>query len=315
MSSTVSTYYTEGTQFLFEDPGHSVVRDCVPGQAYEPVVASLLSAALREPDAVFADIGALYGFFSCWAARHVPGLSVTAFEPEPAYVEVMRRNIARNQVDVEVAQVALTDKEGEVSFHGRTVEPDGEWSEWRRDYLSSLRNLPSRALDRALSSDVDRHIVAGYNAPRAGVLAVPARTWQVKLQGRTAVDDSHSVPGIDFDTYAERHDWHPTVAKIDVHGGEGLVLRGMRQTLAGSMRHLLLELHTPDYLVDTTYEEIFEILEDSGLTLYEVRGFRHHRGSLVRLTPERREAMCDPRTWTPEELYYMRFLYACRTGR
>ncbi|SBW28075.1 hypothetical protein FDG2_5524 [Candidatus Protofrankia californiensis] len=314
MGNIITTYYVEGTQFLFEDPDHSVVRDCVPGQAYEPLVASLLSAALQEPDARFADIGALYGFFSCWAARHVPGLSVTAFEPEPTYVEVMRRNIARNRVNVQVAQVALTDKEGDVPFLGRTVEPVGEWSNWRRSYPSSLRNLPSRALDKVASADVERHIVAGYNAPHAGLLAVSARTWQVKLQGRTAVDDSHSVPGIDLDTYAERHNWYPTAVKIDVHGGEGLVLRSMRQILARSVRHLLLELHTLDYLVDTTYEEIFSILEKSGLTLYEVRGFRHSRGSLIQLTPERRKQICDPRTWTPEELYFMRFIYACCTS-
>lgn len=310
--STINTHYTEGTQFLFEDPGHSVVRDCVPGQAYEPVVASLLSAALQEPGARFADIGALYGFFSCWAARHVPGLSVVAFEPEPTYVDVMRRNIARNQVEVEVAQVALTEKEGEVSFHGRTVEPDGAWSNWRRNYAASLLNVPSRGVEHLVSKDVERHIVAGYNAPAAGLLAVPARTWQAKFQKKTAVDDSHSVPGIDLDTWAERAGWSPTVAKIDVHGGEGLVLRGMRETLAHSVQHLFLELHTPDYLVDTSYEEIFEILQDAGLTLYEVRGFRHSKGALVRMTPERRRRMCDPRTWTPEELYFMRFLYAQR---
>lgn len=310
--TAIDTYYTEGTQFLFEDPEHSVVRDCVPGQAYEPVVASLLSAALHEPGARFADIGALFGFFSCWAARHVPGLSVAAFEPEPTYVEVMRRNIERNAVTVDVAQVALTDKEGEVSFHGRTVEPVGQWSNWRRDYLSSLRNLPSRGRDLLGSPDIERNIVAGYNAPRAGLLAVPARTWQVKRRKKTSVEQSHSVPGIDLDTWAQRADWSPTVAKIDVHGGEGLVLRGARETLAGSMRHLLLELHTPDYLVDTSYEEIFDILLEAGLTLYEVRGFRHHKGSLVKLTPERRRQMCDPNTWTPEELYFMRFLYARR---
>ncbi|MBT2447830.1 FkbM family methyltransferase [Streptomyces sp. ISL-43] len=311
--STISTYYTEGTQFLFEDPEFSVVRDCVPGQAYEPVVASLLSSALREPGAKFADIGALYGFFACWAARHVPGLSVVAFEPEPTYVDVMHRNIARNGVDVRVAQVALTDKEGDVSFHGRTVEPDGEWSNWRRDYLSSLRNLPSRVRDRLSATGFERRIVAGHNAPAAGLLAVPGRTWQVKRRKKTAVDESHSVPGIDLDTWALRADWSPTVAKIDVHGGEGLVLRGMRDTLARSVQHLFLELHTPDYLVDTGYEEIFEIIEDAGLTLFEVRGFRHSKGALVRLTPERKKRMCDPQTWTPEELYYMRFLYACRT--
>lgn len=311
--STIDTYYTEGTQFLFEDPEFSVVRDSVPGQAYEPVVASLLSSALKEPGARFADIGALYGFFSCWAARHVPGLSVTAFEPEPTYCAVMQRNFAHNKVDARIAQVALTDKEGEVSFHGRTVEPDGEWSNWRRDYLGSLRNLPARGRDHLAPETFERRIVAGYHAPRASLLAVTARTVQVQRRKSTPVDESHSVPGIDLDTWAQRNDWSPTVAKIDVHGGEGLVLRGMRETLAGPMQHLFLELHTPDYLVDTSYEEIFDILDEAGLTLYEVRGFRRHKGALVRMTPERRAQMCDPNTWTPEELYFMRFLYATRT--
>ncbi|MGC4857078.1 FkbM family methyltransferase [Micromonospora sp. DT4] len=311
----IDAYRVEGTAFLFEDPDFSVVRDCVPGQAYEPVVATLLSAALHQPNARFADIGALYGFFSCWAARHVPGLSVVAFEPEPAYAEVMRRNIERNRVTVEVAQVALVDRVRSVSFHGRTVEPDTQWATWRRSYLRSLRNVPGRVVERRRGGT--RPVVAGDNAPTAGWLAVPLRTRQVERAKTRTTDPvlvTHTVAGIDLDTYAERKGWYPSVAKIDVHGGEGLVLRGMRSVLAKHIDHLFLELHTPDYLVDTTYEEIFDLLEEAGLVLYDLRGFRHRRGALVPITEERRRAICDPRTWTPEELYYMRFLYACRPG-
>ena len=313
MTSTdgrVHTFYAEGTRFLFEDPDFSVARDCVPGQPYEPTVTSLLSDALQAPGAVFADIGALYGYFSCWAGKHVPTVPIFAFEPEQAWTAVMTRNIALNGVQVSIEQIALTDTNGPVSFHDRTVEPVGPQAKFVRNYPRASINW----LKNSLNADPARQVTSGHTDPAFSGWEVIRRTRQVasaKKRRPPAVDSTHSVDGMTLDSWVLGRTTLPTVLKIDVHGGEGLVLRGAQQSME-KVQDILLELHTPDYLVDTNYEEILGLLMDANFSLFELRGFRRRQGKLIELDSQRRRALCDIRTWTPEDLYYMRFLYATR---
>jgi FkbM family methyltransferase len=59
------------------------------------------------------DIGANIGFFTLIAARLVDGGKVVAFEPLPANLEAIRRNVALNGLgNVEIIDVALSDTEG-----------------------------------------------------------------------------------------------------------------------------------------------------------------------------------------------------------
>ena len=306
------THYTvQGTTFGFEDPRASVARDTVPGHAYEPLVAALLSRALREPGAAFVDIGALYGWFSCWAARHVPGLPVAAFEPEPTYADVMCRNIALNGVSVDVVTAALVDRDEPVAFHGRTVEGREEVPPWRRNYVKAAYRS---ALGRLSAEDTSDHIELSSHGdlPVYTAREVIGETLRERRRPATEVDDSPVVEAFTYDHWVRSGGFQPTVAKIDVHGGEGLVLRGMKESLPG-LRHLLLELHTPDYLIDTDLAEVMDILVGTGMTLYELRGFRRSKGTLVPLTPERLERICDIDSWGVEDLYFMKFIYATRT--
>jgi FkbM family methyltransferase len=305
------TYYNvRGTSFAFEDPRASIARDCVPGHSYEPLVAALLSDALHEPGARFVDIGALYGFFACWAARHTSDVSIAAFEPEPSYVDVMRRNVNRNNVNVQIIQAALVDRDEAVQFHGRTVEAISETKTWRRNYWKAIR-VPLKKL--AIGETTSDHIPLSSrgDSPLYTAAQVCIETWRDSRRSKTAVDESHTVEAMTFDTWVKGGGFSPTVVKIDVHGGEGLVLRGMQNALR-TVRHVLLELHTPDYLIDTSIREVIELLEQAGLSLYELKGFRRSVGALIPLTPKRRDALCDIDTWSPEDLYFMRFLYAIR---
>lgn len=308
--TSITQYVMRGTSFAFSDPTASVARDSVPGHSYEPLVGALLENALKEPNAVFADVGALYGFFSCWAATHAPAARVVAFEPEPTYVAEIERNRALNGVEFEIASVALSDANATLQFHGRTVEPDAGFKPWRRNYVRAALRSARRALKRETASDAISLRSSG-DSPVFTAWDVFHETLVDNKRPASVADETHSVSGVTLDSWAQDNDFWPTVIKMDVHGGEGPALRGMTEALSRA-QHLLLELHTPDYLVDSSLSEIVDILVGSGMELYELRGFRRSRGTLVPLTAQRRRDLVNTDTWSPEDLYFMKFLYATR---
>jgi hypothetical protein len=311
MQKNIAYYTAHGTSFVFEDLRASVARDSVPGHAYEPLVTALIHDALRDVEPSFADVGALYGFFSCWVAKHQPAARVVAFEPEPAYAEVLNRNLVRNRVEVEVVQAALSDSNKTVNFHGRTVEPDQGFESWQRNYLRAAARSIGRRIFGGDSSSDHTLLENKGGSPVFSVREVAWETLKDSARPKTSVDDTHGVKAITFDSWAQEHDFWPSIIKIDVHGGEGPALRGMPEALLRA-KHVLLELHTPDYLVDCTVSSVVDSLVDSGMDLYELRGFRRSKGRLIPLTPERRSALCDVGTWSPEDLYFMKFIYGTR---
>ena len=71
-------------------------------------------------DAVVVDVGAQYGLFSLFAARHLgAGGRVVAYEPAPTNVDVWRANLAANPADVtpELVEAAVTGDGREVTLH------------------------------------------------------------------------------------------------------------------------------------------------------------------------------------------------------
>ncbi|MGL5828010.1 MAG: FkbM family methyltransferase [Angustibacter sp.] len=313
MTRKITHYTIRGTAFAFEDPRASVARDSLPGQPYEPLVTALIDAALAEPEASFADIGALYGFFSCWVAKHAPGVPVVGFEPESTYVEVFRRNLVHNRISVQIVEAALSDRTGTVDFHGRTVEPVAGFEPWRRDYLRSARTAIRHWLRHPDSGEDHIAIDSRGDTPTFSAPRIVWETLRERSRPSGSADQRHAVPALTMDSWAQEHDFWPTIIKMDVHGGEGPALRGMSEVLRRT-RHVFLELHTPDYLVDCTLGEVVELLASTGMDLYEVRGFRRSSGRLIPLTPQRRRRLVNIDTWSPEDLYFMKFLYATRGG-
>jgi len=86
-----------------------------PGYALgtsEPAIQDLFAAHIA-PGSVVWDIGANVGFFTLLAARLVGTGRVIAFEPLPANVAAIERNLALNDVsNVEIAEVAIGDEIG-----------------------------------------------------------------------------------------------------------------------------------------------------------------------------------------------------------
>ena len=72
-----------------------------------------------KPGMTFVDVGANTGYFALIAARLVgPAGRVLAVEPEPENCERIRRNIELNGYqNIDVAQVALGDRQGDVELH------------------------------------------------------------------------------------------------------------------------------------------------------------------------------------------------------
>lgn len=67
-----------------------------------------------EPGSVFVDVGSNIGAYALWAASVVgPSGSVIAIEPDPMTVEILRRNIALNQMEsvISVCQIGVSDRD------------------------------------------------------------------------------------------------------------------------------------------------------------------------------------------------------------
>lgn len=104
------------------DYGDWLQRDLLCGRGHEPLTLALLERLLRPGD-IFVDVGANIGAFSLRAAARVGASGrVVAFEPNPAALRRLRKNIALNpHLRVEVIESAVSDRSGEV----RLAQPDG----------------------------------------------------------------------------------------------------------------------------------------------------------------------------------------------
>lgn len=103
-----------------------------------------IGALLGEHD-VFIDIGANHGFYSILAATR--GLEVLAVEPEPGNLAVLRQNLDHNNLDLEIAAVALSDHEGEMSLYG-----DGDMASLKKSWQGVAgyfrQSVPVTTLDK-----------------------------------------------------------------------------------------------------------------------------------------------------------------------
>ncbi|WOV91917.1 MAG: FkbM family methyltransferase [Candidatus Zeuxoniibacter abyssi] len=123
------------------------------------------------------------------------------------------------------------------------------------------------------------------------------------FKGRTIVSSSEPdfiiVNGITFDQFANKINIQNAIVKIDVHGAEGLVLSGMRNSLGTVAKDVLIEVHAQHLLVDLqTYADMLELLGQGGLTVWEVANFRNQsKAELVPLVGINRDKFTDFSKW------------------
>jgi FkbM family methyltransferase len=91
---------------------------------YEPEVLAMLCAIVQRDTQVrsdrvwFLDIGANIGFFSLMLTSMFPGMvRATAFEPLPDLARFIESAVSRNHLDVEVREIALSNRTERSSFY------------------------------------------------------------------------------------------------------------------------------------------------------------------------------------------------------
>jgi FkbM family methyltransferase len=101
-----------------------VVRGTTEGRAimengvYEADSIRLLERIIA-PGMTFVDVGANVGQYSLVASRLVePGGKIYAIEPTPAVIELLERNVVRNNLtNVQICRLAIIDRNGEADFY------------------------------------------------------------------------------------------------------------------------------------------------------------------------------------------------------
>jgi hypothetical protein len=315
----LSLFRVLGTELELEDPDASTLRETVPGHIYEPAVTLLLRDLLAEPDACFLDIGALYGYFACLAGRFAPGCAIHAFEPSPAFFGVLEDNVRRNGVVAGLHQVALSDENGTMQFHGKTLVGEHNRHGDARAQLAVLGKLlrRKRRTEAAAPGSPPPGEAGSGASLGTGARLGPwlAHTLRHLLRAAFSRRREHRVPTIRYDDWRAQHGVRATIAKIDVHGAEGMVLAGMQRALREDLRHVVVEVHAPQMLVKYTHRDIANMLLDAGMVVSEIVDYRtSERPVLVDLRGEAYEDFIHPERWTAREQMMMRMLYARRPG-
>jgi len=112
----------------------------------EPEITRLFTQIIKALDpkdieGQFFDVGANHGHYAWIAQTQCPDMKVTAFEPDPENLELLKMTVDHSKLEqVRVVETALSDGEGMVSFHQDQLTSatgmiqDGE-TPWIEKYL------------------------------------------------------------------------------------------------------------------------------------------------------------------------------------
>lgn len=296
-------YTIHDVDFDFVDIDDSTERETVPGNTYEPALTGLLHEIFSNRErGTFLDIGALYGYFSCYVGKLAPGVRVMAFEPCRRSVMVLAENLKLNKLsNVAVEPVALASAERTQELMGKTLVKDAVHPRRLAEAEFSLSEV-----------ELDRRSLTGGRVSLATWLWCSVKHLLRHLRGwnRKEVVDCVSFDGR-YDGLCES----PVVVKIDVHGAEVGVLKGMQRFLGTNVDVLFLELHRDDMLVEGTHQDTVDLLHGSGLGLYEIVDFRSdEKWRLVKITPETARTLSSSRHWSLTDKTAMKMVLGVREG-
>jgi FkbM family methyltransferase len=296
-----------GIQFDFIDPDNSTLRETVPGNTYEPAVVQTLLQALKPNDVVL-DIGALYGFFGCLCAKTHPDVTVYAFDPCQDYCDVISHNARLNGLNhLYAVPMALSDSAEHWEFKEKTLIAGSKGSTHINDAS------PQIPLD--LSADVSNLNSGEWRQP-VSPLSWAVATVRYLFRKLTRPPKMLGISGIRYDDWAGEHQVKARIAKIDVHGAEVLVLRGMTKALREDIEVLILEVHRIDMLVDGNYQEIIDLLLNAGFKLHELIDFRSDKKwQLKAMSVKDIEDFVDSEKWSIKNKIEMRMIYATKGAR
>lgn len=289
-----------GIKFDFIDPDNSTVRETVPGNSYEPAVAHLLKSYVKPGDTVL-DIGALYGYFGCFCGSISPEVTVFAFDPCPDYCAIIKKNAQINQLtNLHAIPLALSDTNSQWNFKEKTL-------------IAGTRGQASHAPAKATAAVDHEPTHSRVQHDRVSFAGWFSATMVYLWQKLFSPPQPMTINSIRYDDWAKQNNIKANLAKIDVHGAEVVVLRGMKEALAHDLGHLILEVHRIDMLVDGDYTELVNILQQSGFILHELVDFRNDkRWHIKKMSTEDIRDFINPQTWSIKNKVEMRMIFATK---
>lgn len=301
-------YSPLGTNFSFLDPDDSTLRETLPGNIYEPAVSEILKELLERDSLTVIDVGALYGYFACFCSKISPTSEVHAFEPVQLHCDVINQNIKINNLNnVKVHTVALSDNAESHSFKGKTLlhsELEEETHINTNLPLKNNKKIYPTLFKKQDQYSVDTNLLFDYLG--FGYSSIKHYFRQIWTPSPNLTVDCMT-----FDDWAKANNVSADIVKIDVHGAEVKVLRGMKEALKNDIKHILLELHTDHMLVEGTHREAISLMLEAGFTLYELNEFRSNKSWTCDLLDESSiEKLTNPEKWTTVQNITMRMIYA-----
>ncbi len=205
-----------------------LVREIFFKRVYNPACIPI-----EDNDSV-VDIGANNGVFTLYAAINTQN-AVHAYEPSPRNLEVLKRNIAANNLrHVTAHGCAVSDKDGVAKLFLNPT--DGQ-----QNLLSNLI-FPDKIEQYKTSTDLN-YLIPGPDKPET-FIEVPTTTLQ-------EIMDVNNLKQIDF-------------LKLDCEGAEGLILQSTPEAYLRRVRKIAMEFH--DHLSDVNHVQIQKLLESAGFT-------------------------------------------------
>jgi FkbM family methyltransferase len=275
----------------------------VPGNTYEPAVMELLRDVFtKHPSGTFLDIGALYGYFSCYVATLAPKVNVVAFEPSQRSALIAKKNFELNRLtNASLEMVALTSSNRKQEFVGKTLVRGK--IDTGKSYEAGYR-LDDKALRVEKATDSSVSLSAWF-----------LYTLKHLARATTGWNRREVVNCMPFDGNYTELCAAPVVVKIDVHGAEISVLRGMQRYLNEAVDVLFLEMHRDDMLVEGSHADTVAMLKASGLMLYEIVDFRSNdKWRLQELTEDGLDLLESSKHWGLRDKAVMKMILGIRKG-
>jgi len=166
---------------------------------YEPQKTAFLQSAIK-PGMTVVDVGVNKGYYSLLAASLLQGKGrVLSFEPSPENCRWIRRSIAANGYEcVSLFEMALSDKEGEITLHMGTTSGSHSITETSRGRTGESITVKAGTLDAVLAEQrVDRVDVVKIDVEGAECLVLGGAAKMLRQNGpMKIVADVHPQYGV-----------------------------------------------------------------------------------------------------------------------
>jgi FkbM family methyltransferase len=113
---------SEEIQFSIKNKRNYIMSNI--GEADRLIIKDIVREMGKED--TFFDVGSAIGTYSLSVAKHCPSANIVAFEPNPSNVDVLRKNVNLNSLDIDIQSVALSDEDGETGLNSFEQEAGGQ---------------------------------------------------------------------------------------------------------------------------------------------------------------------------------------------